>query len=360
MSSFLETKESITIQMDPASSNQSSYIQYWIDPNDGAEYLIMANLNNYTLEVYELESRSLLKIYKIPQTGKVGLNYPQLMGFFFKDWDAVYINAYDRPFVLHLDENSEVVERFYYGGMNTTVSPKSLTSKPLLMSNNLLFMGGSPQTMYSSNYWNNYIMLLLNVADSTMTDFFKPKIEKNGVYGMFHSHHSYTLNEQRRVVIHNFSFDNHLYLRETESATIQKKIIANSKHFSEIKPWQRQFDPNDQTNNTRDQEFYIQNPSYKSIIYDKWRDVYYRFVERGVELKDTKGNFNTWYDKKPSVIILNSEFEVLGETDLLQSMYRISDAFVGEKGLYIAANNEKNPKYNEDEMVFDIYVLENK
>jgi hypothetical protein len=336
----------------PSSTNFTKYLQYYAE--DGDEYLVTANLNNFTIEVYSFSSGEIVHEYKLPMDGKFSLQYPQLIGFHLINFDSVYVNAYNRPLLLLLDKDSRVIhsETVDLGSTKSTFVP--LTGKRTELVGNKLILGADPSGPNTKKSWSYPLYYTfdlktrqwkLNISSSF--------VETDGYYGAFHSHHAFAINHQEELMIHNITYDQNLYIRSLHSGKVIKKIAAPSKYFSNIPPWKEK--PGNEVEGH--EEFYIENNSYKSILWDPYRKVYYRFAERGVDRIDLNGQFNTWYDKLVSVMILNEDFEKIGETDLEQSRYRISNSFVGEDGLYISTSNEKNPDYNEDFMRFDIYKL---
>ena len=53
-----------------------------------------------------------------------------------------------------------------------------------------------------------------------------------------------------------------------------------------------------------------------------------------------------------SIIILNKDYEIIGETKFPGNTYAHHLCFVGKKGLYISENNENNPQFDENKLVF--------
>lgn len=92
---------------------------------------------------------------------------------------------------------------------------------------------------------------------------------------------------------------------------------------------------------------FVENHSYSRILYDKYRNVYYRIAE----IKSTYKGVPGW-QKEISVIILNEKFQIIGETFIggsnLNSRYAI---FVNEKGLHIPQ------KSSEDVLKYKLFVL---
>lgn len=92
---------------------------------------------------------------------------------------------------------------------------------------------------------------------------------------------------------------------------------------------------------------FVENHTYSRILYDKYRNVYYRIAEIKSVFKGVPG-----WQKEISIIILNDKFEKIGETFIgstnLNSRYAI---FVNDKGLHIPQ------KSNEDVLKFKIFIL---
>ena len=103
-----------------------------------------------------------------------------------------------------------------------------------------------------------------------------------------------------------------------------------------------------------------QKAKYWHIMYDKYRDVYYRFAEMPCELAKDENPYDEFAPKARefSVIILDKDFRIIGETKFPGNKYFIRMSFVGRDGLYISENNLANPEFDEDKLVFACFALE--
>ncbi len=102
----------------------------------------------------------------------------------------------------------------------------------------------------------------------------------------------------------------------------------------------------------------IESPAYHNIMYDKYRDVYYRIAEFPYEFKKDESPFDTPTGREFSVIIFDKDLNIIGETKFPGSKYFYKLSFVGRDGLYISENNEANPEFDEDKLVFACFKLE--
>ncbi len=103
-----------------------------------------------------------------------------------------------------------------------------------------------------------------------------------------------------------------------------------------------------------------QKAKYWHIMYDKYRDVYYRFAEMPCELGKDEDPYSEFTPKARefSVIILDKDFRIIGETKFPGNKYFYKMSFVGRDGLYISENNLANPDFDEDKLVFACFALE--
>ena len=101
-----------------------------------------------------------------------------------------------------------------------------------------------------------------------------------------------------------------------------------------------------------------ENPAYHNIMYDKYRDVYYRIVELPYELKQNESPFDTPKGREFSIIVFDKDFNIIGETKFPGNKYFYKMSFVGRDGLYISENNLANPEFDEDKLVFACFKLE--
>ena len=94
-------------------------------------------------------------------------------------------------------------------------------------------------------------------------------------------------------------------------------------------------------------------------MYDPYREVYYRFAYPKTELDD-KINWmgkSVYGRKKFSVIILDKDFQIIGETLFPEAIYNPYASFVSKEGLYISRDYQINYDQSEDFMTFELFKL---
>ena len=101
-----------------------------------------------------------------------------------------------------------------------------------------------------------------------------------------------------------------------------------------------------------------QSAEYWHFMYDKYRDVYYRFAKMPCELGPGEYPLDDPKAREFSVIVFDKDFNIIGETKFPGNKYFYKMSFVGRDGLYISENNLANPEFDEDKLVFACFKLE--
>jgi hypothetical protein len=152
------------------------------------------------------------------------------------------------------------------------------------------------------------------------------------VYSFFHDEKIYVTSDHKTIQSYS-----------AKSNYMQKKLISYDK--------QKTFEDVEKTS--------LNNPEYRSIYYDKYRNLFYRIVYPGFEAKSNdnirqKIQFPEWF----SIIILDENFNVRGETNLEPNKYFIRNMFVEKEGLYISTNHINNPDYSDDYLSFELFEVD--
>lgn len=98
-----------------------------------------------------------------------------------------------------------------------------------------------------------------------------------------------------------------------------------------------------------------EHASYGRIVYDKYRNVYYRFAYPPCTIDDYSGDYLDLLRsgrKNFSVMILDNQLNPVGETVFPAYTYNPNLFFILEDGVYISLNHIKNPGYSDDTLRF--------
>ncbi len=101
---------------------------------------------------------------------------------------------------------------------------------------------------------------------------------------------------------------------------------------------------------------YVENPQFFNIIYDKYRNLYYRFSLKDIP-RSNGDYYNTVLDKPLKLMVFNDKFEVIKELELPMYKYATNTWFVTKDGLFISPTHLKNKNSNSSSFVFDIFQI---
>jgi hypothetical protein len=150
--------------------------------------------------------------------------------------------------------------------------------------------------------------------------------------------------------IYSFYYDENIHITSVNHQEIHKYKVK-SKFINNIKISKKK------SNLYEMAKFDYGDPCYGNLLYDPYRKIYYRFAYPGVELENGPDyvNFTIFGRKKFSIIILDEDFNVIGETLFPEWVYCPTIMFVSRHGLYICNNHPMNPSFNEDVLSFECF-----
>jgi len=97
---------------------------------------------------------------------------------------------------------------------------------------------------------------------------------------------------------------------------------------------------------------------YSRLVYDPFRDVFYRFVVQGHPLIEGREFLDCLrHPQNVSIIILDGKLNIIGETKFPPDIYDESGFFILKDGLYLSRSHPYNPEYNIDKLTFQQLIL---
>ena len=150
-----------------------------------------------------------------------------------------------------------------------------------------------------------------------------------------------------RKFAYSFPPSHDIYLYDSESGDYE--YVYGGSNFADVIS---SIDCKDKKKTPRDDMFlnYIRQDMYGPIIYDPYKEIYYRFLFR--KISDDK--HNSIQDKDINIVIMDKDFGYLGETCIGNGKeWNAKNAYVTEEGLnieYFAPND-----FSEDNLRFKIF-----
>ncbi len=93
--------------------------------------------------------------------------------------------------------------------------------------------------------------------------------------------------------------------------------------------------------------------SFQAIIYDKYRNVFYRILFKPIPIENKNENSIGNFDKQ--ILVYDASFKYLGYTQIKGSLYSNSTYLVNSKGLLIQKTINNN---DEDHIYFDLFTFD--
>lgn len=131
-------------------------------------------------------------------------------------------------------------------------------------------------------------------------------------------------------LIISFSTDPYILILNRSTNQISRIVSKSSFQKSGMEPLDKKYI---QDINKRVEHLAV-SPLYMKMIYDKYRNVYYRFFLREQKLKNNDGTYNQFGDKELVIMVLDNRFNLMTEINLGKG-YLWHYSFVGKDGLYI-------------------------
>jgi len=325
--------------------------------NSRQEYLTFKNTLQEIL-FYDLNNEDFLFKIKLEREGPNGIPGPS--GFYIEDFDNIYVTCAMTPFLYKIDTTGAIIQKIRYGQTESghTVIPFrswSFDYTPLVFIDSKLYLpqgvsqfhhvsvtpiGVVIDTLHQQSYELpfNYFQVITQDEYDRMSvgDFYDFSRIFNG-----------------KKFVYSFFGDENIRVVSVDHQEIQKHKIK-SKYINRIVIEKRTF--NDMYAHAK---YRYGMPLYGNLIHDPYRNLYYRFAYPKIELEDGPDyvGLTALGRKKFSIIILDEEFNVIGETLFPEWTYCPTVLFVHRDGLYICNNHPMNPSFNEDILSFECFEV---
>ena len=329
---------------------------------DGKEYLSFENTkkHQYNIHIYDISSQEMVKTILMQKEGPNGVpavrgsRYVENLGnFLLFQHNARHITLYSAKEEV-LRNYRMVSPKFPFIGFNVD----SYYYNPSFLKDSVLYLAADViKPNIKKEDWKTIPMLLSLDLRTGEIDF--PPINYPSVFNQdvknlsVGSEFSYDYNQkEKRLVCSFISYDS---LMVSDDLHTVKWFNGKSRYLEEnLKP--RLAEASD---GLREFAALKQSGHYFHLMYDRYRDVYYRFVEHPCEPGPGEYPVDDPKAREFSVIIFDKDFRIIGETKFPGNKYHNKMSFVGRDGLYISENNLANPDFDEDKLVFACFKLEN-
>ena len=347
---LIQSEEGLAFEMDETSSNFSMQIEYLEEGE--REYVFHRDLLSQDIHCFDMQSQQLVKRLQFDQEGERGTG--RLDSFFVPALDSILLFG-NQLFFTDFEGNSwekitftkpDKLSRPFLQIGPYRASPQ-LKGSQLLVATRLV---GRLQELTQDQLNEASLSYGIDLSSGkvALTPHNYPNdYLKDGLKGLY-----FSVASRKHEMIYSFQGDHHLYVGTPDNSSL-KAIYAPSRYLPQHLPSLGRDETSEQFN-----RYFLSAPKYGSIYYDKYREVFYRFVYPEYEVKDEEALRELqMYVPFFSVQILGPDLALLGETLMDQEPLNPFNAFVGKKGLYISNSNPNHSDFNEDMMSFHLFEL---
>lgn len=339
---ILKLCDSLEFCLDSETSPTIKYIQYF-DADTIQALAILNNFNN-NIYIYDCNTSNLIE--------KIKLNKEFYQGFCFDD--NIYAYSYHKgvlsvinrdnytvkqtiPMALQEDKYSEFYIPYPYA---STLSPIMKYDKYII---SVGYRSGESKAETISN---RPVVTILNLKTKKISYAMNyPEMYSKYNWGghMAYRLPYYTISPNGRIIV-SFPASHDLAVSSLDSLSNVTMSFAGSRYIKEIKSYPAIKSPVG-ISSSDIWKWYMGNPSYEGILYDKYRELYYRIAR----LPDNDYENGVRGNHKPiSIIVLDKHLNYLGEELLdIGPRYLPSNTFVSRNGIniQILTDNEDILKY---------------
>jgi hypothetical protein len=326
-------------KLDSVSAPRPQYIQIF-EIEGGMRYFTFLNKFNNSIYVYDYLTEAFIKKLSYSRSGTEAIQ--NMMGYHIKSWDSIY--SYNKTLVqvVLANDKGSVLSRISLHGekfdskwfithpqyLPKTVIPFIETQDELLLPG--FYIAFIPKSIISSF---NLIARINLKTKNVRFSYHYP----NQLYG-----HDYNwpgwgftdvfaeLHPDGKHLIFSFPMSHDLYISDVNSEEY-KKVYAGSNFAGIISSLNKR--PK-KTTGINSQEHFMHQDTYTAIKYDRYRNVYYRFLLNAIS---SESNYSNGLEKPITIIVMDKDFNYLGETCIgkANKEWCWQNAFVTKEGLNI-------------------------
>lgn len=315
---------------------------------DGRELVLHLNELNNSIGIYDLEQSKKIRHVYYEVNGPNGVG--TIDGFDLINLDSVFLLArYEyKVSMVKISKDSDTVllyNTFKMRDFNTglELTPFASIRAPIVVRNDSIILAAAPYIHHdrTNMYRSGKNLVMINMKDRQFGyhNLHTPNYDDS--WTLHYTRSSYTFEPEKELLVFSLPIDDSIITIDkygNRSSYLVKSAIAQKP-----RPFRGNYKNDEQVT-----KHYLTQFNYGYILYDSYRQYYYRFTE--TTAKNVIEKYGTKFlAKNIGLMVLDKNFQVLGETEYLNiGPYPIY--FIGKKGLYRFIGSD-----DESEMTFELY-----
>ncbi len=330
---------------------------------NGTEYIAFQNSQEPQILIYNLDKRVLEKKITYQQEGANGIGR-YIYDFHIKNFDEIFLLPSHRQVIYKTDGKGRLLHKY-----NMETMTDGLLIGPIVTSMGKMVLFGSKFYIVqdvNKSFGNDLIEKSgVGITLDTLNNEVKMLPMKHLAlisYEDLHTNAAFGHHFRRTFDGENFLYSFHYsdsVFRVSPDHKRMERYQIKSKYITEVKnPQSRSVD----IDYKKIFELNCEAATYEFIVYDKYREVYYRMAHPKTEVdpKDDHLEVLRSGKKQTTIMILDKELNVIGETLLPEYTYVPDVYLVREDGLYLSCSHIHNPNYSDDVLSLQKLVLTQK
>lgn len=324
----------------------------------------MMTLVDDTLLAYENRSSNCIQFYDINRgqlASKICLDVKgdhstgYLSGFYIQSMDSIYVNGDHTREVTLVNDEAKVINRFPLSHHDFG-TPVGGTFFPIEKIGDTLYFACLPgYNLYTVSSVGQVMEIAYDLTTQQHTEHFFFPEDYEGFHNTYYVTYSRIINDKGEFV-YSFPMCHDLYIKKANGEVYKQPAPSRYAKGVDIRRNTEFADDLDELKAS------IEGYAYRYIIYDSYREVYYRFFRHPMEYLDPATGLprSQKNDSPYSIIILDKNFEWLGEYLLPEYTFNADvycGYFLNSEGLWIANNHPENPELEEDYLSFTLHKL---
>ena len=345
-----KSDKKLTFALDAETKNELYCYAVYRDKT-GKNYFTFKNRASNTLLFYDIDTESFEYKVDFPVDGNHGVGLAE--GYYIHNLDSIYlpnrdvkkISLSDKNGFLHAkysyDKDATNEELSRYGFSSAYLQPAEVIGRTMyLYSGPNRFIEHDPVTITFDMDTHEIKALPFCYPDYPGSD---TKLKKFGLETAFSRCYDGT------HFVYSFYYDENIYVATPAHDSI-RKIPVKSSYFDKVDL------PGELTATPQD---FCEKPWYGNLLYDRYRNVYYRIAYPRTTIEKEVRPFEllAYGRKNFSIIILDKEFNKIGETLFPDYTYSAKGMIILEDGLYISDSHYLNPQFSDDVLSFVRFEL---
>lgn len=334
----------------------NAFYLYPFQDKHGRECLSFLNYRTNQILFYDWNTDRFLFKLNLSTEGPNGVT--QVSGFYIKDFDHIYVSTYAYNGLIKVDTTGRVVQKIPYGttAKGYKVVPSYTPSShpyiaPVMVGDKMYITQKAVPRSHSVDETPLSVVIDTtnhHVDELPLTYSVLTEEEKNA------SNMQFSRIFNGKDFIYSFYVSDEVIVASVDHSKV-RKIKVKSRYLTSA--------TEAQIDNEQGPRLYLELARYGDLIYDSYREVYYRFAYPKVSL-DKKMKWwgkSVYGRKKFSVMILDKDFRVVGENLFPEGLYNSFVFFVHKDGLYISRDYQIGTgQQSEDYLTFELFELEKK